>query len=176
MSEVLDRLTALENRVASLKDWKQKYEEDKRKWDEEKGKLEKGLDGVQKLREALAQFLALDTAPAATPAQSTKETLNLSHKELIVNLAHEEREVNMTTSTVVGKVLFCALTELKKDGFTEAELSEALKEHGWNHGHSTLAPTLGGLVKEGHLIRLDGKPKPTKYRLPTKLKLNVSEA
>jgi hypothetical protein len=170
LNEVIARLAELENRVAGIKDWKQKYEEDKRQWDAEKEELRKEADGVQKLREALRQLLALDTVSA--PAQSDKETLNLNHKELVVNLAHEEKEVNLTTGTVMGKILFSALTELSKEGFSEAELSETLKEHGWNVLHNTLAPTLGGLVRDGYLVKLEGT-KPARYRLPEKVKLNV---
>ena len=173
MNEVLDKLTELESRVTQIKDWKQKYEEDKHKWDEEKQELQKRADGVLKLREVLIQLLGLDAVSAPVSVQSTKETLNLKHKELAVNLAHEERELNMTTGTVMGKVLFCALTELAKEGFNEAELSETLKEHGWNVLHNTLAPTLGGLVRDGYLVKLEGI-KPAKYRLPEKVKLNVS--
>lgn len=180
LGEVKAKLTELGNRVASLKDWKQKYAEDKRKWDEEKEKLLQQLStleakatGVQKLSELLREalrLLGLDTLTAS--AQPVKETLNLGHKELVVNLAHEERDVSMTTETVVGKILFCGLTELSKEGFGEAELSEILKEHGWNIGHTTLAPTLGGMVRDGYLVRIEGT-RPAKYRLPQKVKLNV---
>ncbi len=169
MNEVLERLTALEGRVANIKDWKRKYEEDKRQWDEEKAELKTRADGVQKLRVALQQLLALEAT--STSPQSAKETLNLNHKELVVNLAHEEKELSMTTGTVIGKVLFCALTELPKEGFNEAELSESLKEHGWNVPHNTLAPTLGGLARDGYLVKVEVKP--MKYRLPKKVKLNV---
>jgi len=178
LNNVLARLTELENRVVNIKDWKQKYEEDKRKWDEE-GKrkfeeiegLKKRADTMEKLREVLIQFLGPNVVfPAST--QPGKETLNLTHKELTVNLTHEEKELKLTTGTVMGKVLFCALTELSKEGFSEAELSEALKEHGWNVPHNTLAPTLGGLARDGTLVRLEGV-KPAKYRLPQKVKLNV---
>ena len=171
MSEISDKLAELESRIANLKDWKQKYEEDKRKWDEEEEKLQKRAGAMQKLKEDLVQFLELDTISAPALAQSTKETLNLDHKELVVNLGHEEKVFNLTTATVMGKVLFSALTELANDGFSEAELSETLKEHGWNIGHSTLAPTLGGLVRDGYLVKLVGKP--ARYRLPKKVKLNV---
>ncbi len=172
MNEVLAKLTELENRVAGIKDWKQKYEEERCKWDEEKEELQKRADGMQKLREALRELLALDIVSAS--AQPAKETLNLNHKELVVNLAHEEKELNMTTGTVMGKVLFTALTELPKEGFSEAELSETLKEHGWNVPHNTLAPTMGGLVRDGYLMKLEGA-RPAKYRLPSKVKLNVRE-
>ena len=171
-NEILDKLSALESRVSSIKDWKQKYEEDKRQWDEEKKELQRGATGVQKLREALRRLLALDAVPA--PSQLAKETLNLNHKELVVNQAHEEKELNLTTATVMGKVLFSALTALSKEGFSEAELSETLKEHGWNVPHNTLAPTLGGLVRDGYLLKIEGA-RPAKYRLPQKVKLNVRE-
>lgn len=174
MNEVLAKLTELESRVAGIKDWKQKYEEDKHKWDEEKQELQKRADGLLKLREVLIQLLGLDAIPAPIPVQSVKETLNLKHKELSVNLAHEEKQLNMTTGTVMGKVLFCALTELSKEGFSEAELSETLKEHGWNVPHNTLAPTLGGLVRDGYLLKLEGI-KPARYRLPNRVKLSVRE-
>jgi uncharacterized protein YPO0396 len=173
LNEVLAKLNELESQVNSIKDWKQQYEEDKHKWDEEKQELQKRADGVLKLREVLIQLLGLDAVSAPIPVQSSKETLNLKHKEMVVNLAHEEKELNMTTGTVMGKVLFCALTELSKEGFSEAELSEILKEHGWNVLHNTLAPTLGGLVRDGYLVKLEGI-KPAKYRLPEKVKLNVS--
>jgi len=177
LSEIEDRVAALESRVASLKDWKQKYEEDKRKWDEEDERKSKKIEelttnaeAVEKLREALIGFLG----PGAVFTAKTQpiDILNLEHRELVVNLTHEEKELNLTTGTVIGKVLFCALTELSKDGFSEAELSEALRENGWNVPHNTLAPTLGGLARDGTLVRLEGI-KPARYRLPAKVKLNV---
>lgn len=174
MNEIEQRLAALESRVASQKDWKQQYEEAKRLWDEEderKSKkieeLTKKADAVEKLREVLIQFFS----PGA-PFTAKTQPINLEHRELVVTLTHEEKELNLTTGTVNGKVLFCALTELSKDGFSEAELSEALKEHGWNVPHNTLAPTLGGLARDGYLLRIEGA-RPAKYRLPQKVKLNI---
>ena len=177
-NELSARLTALENRVAGMKDWKQRYEEAERKWDREKKELQQQAGAGQKLKEVLIELLGdtllvdLDALPAS--AQSVTERLNLKHKELVVNVTHEEKQTNMTTGTVVGKVLFCALTDLSKDGFGEAELVENLRDHGWNIGHTTLGPTLGGLVRDGYLVRLEGK-KPAKYRLPEKVKLNVTK-
>jgi hypothetical protein len=119
----------------------------------------------------MMQLLGLAHSANAS-AQSAKETLNLNHKELVVNLTHAEKETNLTTGTVMGKVLFCALTELPKEKFSETELSEALRERGWNVPHNTLAPTLGGLVRDGYLVKIEGL-RPTRYRLPLKTKLNV---
>ena len=176
MSELSDKLAELENRVANLKDWKKKYEEDKGKWDKERGELQKGNGSVKKLRDVLREFLDVDSAAGASSPDSAgveKETLNLTYKELIVNLAHEEREIVVSTATVMGKILWAALTELNPGGFSEAELTDALKEHGWNISHNTLAPTIGGLVKDGHLIRVVGA-KPARYRLPKKAKVEVN--
>jgi len=179
LNEMEQRVTALEERVHNLKDWKQKYEEDKCKWDEENERKSKKIKelgeaaaAAEALRDAMVQFLGVGAAFAAK-AQPL-EALNLEHRELVVNLTHKERELNLTTGTVNGKILFCALTELSKDGFSEMELSEALREHGWNILHNTLAPSLGGLVRDGTLVRLEGI-KPARYRLPTKVKLNVKE-
>jgi len=169
LSEVLDKLSELEARVAVLKDWKQKYEEAERQWREEKKRLEDKLANAEKLSQGLRDFLGVGQS-VASPSQSKE--VSLTHKELVVNLTHEEKELNMTTSTVNGKILYCALTELPKEGFSEVELSDVLKEHGWNVPHNTLAPNLGGLARDGTLVRVEGS-KPMKYRLPRKVKLNV---
>ena len=161
MSEASDRLAALESRVAALKDWKAKYEHERKR--------------TEKLRDALREFIGFDavTQMVGAPSASTKETLQLTAKDLVVNVSHEEKVRNLTTDTVIGKVLFCGLTDLAAPGeFSEAQLSGALAERGWNIGHSTLGPTLGGLVRDGYLIRTQGKP--MRYRMPTKVLLNVS--
>lgn len=171
MSEITDKLDELEKRVAGIKDWKQKYEAAKAQWEREIKKLGKMVEASNKLLESLRQFLTL--APDAGPGRPSTQTINLKEKDLVINLTHEEKPVNMTTDTVVGKILFAASSELPKDGFSEGALSESLKERGWNVGHSTLAPTLGGLVKDGYLIRLEGT-RPSRYRLPGKQKLNLT--
>jgi hypothetical protein len=160
LSEALDRLAGLESRVAALKDWKAKYEHEKKR--------------TEKVRDALREFIGFDamTGLTGTPGEGTKEILQMTAKDLVVNVSHEEKVKNLTTDTVIGKVLFCGLTDLASlDGFSEAQLSVALAERGWNIGHSTLGPTLGGLVRDGYLIRTQGKP--MRYRMPTKVLLTV---
>lgn len=173
--DMTTRLQVLENRVASLKDWKKRYEEDEAKWNKEKKELQQQAYIGQKLKEFLLEILgdSLLMDMDALPASTQREKLNLNHKELVVDITHEEKQVNMTTNTIIGKVLFCALTELPKEEFSELELTETMGEHGWNIGHSSLGPTLGGLVRDGYLLRIEGK-KPYKYRLPEKVRLNVS--
>lgn len=171
--ELSDRVKALEERVHNIKDWKKLYEES----EQERKELREQAAAGQKLKEALIQLLGLEGLTWINPlveseVQIEKLRLQLGHKELIVDVSHGEKLINMTTATVKGKVLFCALTDLPKDGFEETDLAAALKEHGWNIGHSTLGPTLGSFVHDGYLI-LIGK-KPAKYRLPEKVKLNVT--
>ena len=171
MKRIEERLEDLEKRVGDLKNWRKLYEKDSEAWGKEKAELLKKVALVDKLKELLGQSFALSGRPMQAPMAGT---VNMEHEETIVNVSHREKEINMTTGTVVGKVLFCALTDLPREGFSEAELSGALKERGWNHGHSTLAPTLGGLARDGALIRIE-KTKPTKYRLPQNVKMNVEQ-
>lgn len=177
-SKLESKLSELEGRIKNLKDWKAFYDKAKEDWDKERFELlnttKKQDTTVLTLRDTLIKFLGLNGASSSQHAETTKDNINLRHKELNVNVAYQERNIEMTTSTVVGKVIFLASTELNKEGFTEAELSNTLLEHGWNIGHSTLAPTLGGLVKDGTIIKLEGRP--AKYRLPTKIKLQILKA
>jgi len=101
-------------------------------------------------------------------------TIDLEHRELVVNLIHVEKPVEMNTDIIIGKIMFCMIKDLEGDLPTEEQISNALLERGWNIGHTTLAPTLGGLVRQGYIIRIPNT-KPSKYRMPTKLKINVKE-
>jgi hypothetical protein len=171
LSEIKDKLDELEKRVAGIKDYKQKYEDAERVWNKEKKKISQAADVATNLKELLIQFLTLE--PTAGSGQPSTTSINLEERQLIVNVTHQDVDVNMTTKTVLGKILFCALTELPKEGFAESELAEFLKEHGWNISHTTLAPSLGRLVRDGHLVRLEGTG-PTRYRLPGKVKMNIN--
>jgi len=111
------------------------------------------------------------------PVKRPKEPpslVDLEHRELVVNLSHVEKPVEMNTDTIVGKIMLCMIKDLEGDLPTEEQISNALLERGWNIGHTTLAPTLGGIVKQGYIMRIPNT-KPSKYRLPTKLKINVKE-
>jgi len=124
-----------------------------------------------KLKEALRELL-----PTSLPIENdTAKTVNLNNSEVTINLSHSERTVEMDTTKQQGQILYVAIHDLPKEGFTESELSEALNERGWPISHSSLAPQLAvNLTKAGLLIPLETKPK--KYRLPSKLKINVKEA
>lgn len=172
-SELESRITELEKRVANLKNWKSEYETNKSIWEQERINLLKTTrkqgSRTSKLRDALIEFLGIDENP--NPALATKDTINVNHQELAINVTYKQRTLDLATTTIIGKIVFVASTELNKDGFTENDISKALLEHGWNVGHNTLAPTLGGLIKDGTLMKLDGRP--SRYRLPRKITLHI---
>lgn len=131
-------------------------------------KLDEEVSGLK------AQIQEIYTRLNGVGFVQSKETINLEHKDLTINIQDRGEEiVSMNTTTIVGKVLFCAVKKWLQTGWSESQLSQALLEYGWNIGHSSLAPTLGGLVKEGKLIKVGGRP--TTYRLPTHVKFNIEK-
>jgi hypothetical protein len=43
--------------------------------------------------------------------------------------------MELTTANQQGQIMYVAIHDLPKEGFTESEVSDALKEHGWNISH-----------------------------------------
>lgn len=174
MSAITDKLKELEDRVAALQEIKQKHEVERIQWYQERKELSKEAEGGQNFKEAWIRFMGMASVSVGAPGKADKMNVNLEETALTVNVSHLEKTISMTTGTVAGKILFCALNGLSKDGFSEVELSEAMKEHGWNVGHNTLAPSLGQFVRDGYLIKVE-KTRPIKYRLPAKLKMTNHE-
>lgn len=136
---------------------------------------EKDLKLYDELRIILAKILPKATQISAVIPQSNVEKLNLQHKELIVSIKHSEKALDFSTETQQGQIIFVAINDLPKEGFTEKMLSEALKERGWNISHTSLAPHLGSnLPKSGVIIKIPNT-RPMRYRLPQKLKINVEK-
>lgn len=160
----------------------------------EKAKLTKSLNNANAVLEKIQDDLELldelrmvfgKLAPTMEPKiveipAGAKTTLDLEHREMVVNVSHRERPVKLTTETQQGQIMYVALHDVpearsREQGFTEAQISKALKERGWNIPHSSLAPTLGStLAKQGLLIKVP-KTRPQKYRLPSKVKINVED-
>jgi hypothetical protein len=148
--------------------YRQLYEEEKRrreeleqttsKLKEEKATLEaelKKLEPLKAFQEAFAKAFG-----GATPSR-----LEIEHKGLVVNIKHAgNRTVRLSTDSVVGQVLFCAVNYFKEREFTTGELNEKLLEHGWNVKPSTLSTKLSLLVNDGLLIKTEKG-----YRLPSKV-------
>jgi len=101
-------------------------------------------------------------------------TLNLDASELTVNLSHSEKPVDLTTENVPGRIMYTAINNMPKEGFTEKEICETMKKlYGWDIPHGNLAPQLSGnLVRLGLIYRVPST-KPQRYAVPQKRKINV---
>jgi len=131
--------------------------------------LKAGHLRVEEIDRRFDRFLGIIKERTGIPSP-----LQIEQEETPVIISHVEAEPQkVSTRTVLGKVLYTALVDIKGE-FMEADLSEKMLERGWNISHSTLAPSLGNLVKQGDLIRINGKP--AKYRLPCKKKFDVQGA
>lgn len=156
------------------------------------GKLNEKLEAFTKFQEVLVKPFAgyiEDAVSGRVKAEVEKalkssigvsgaamtQALSLEHAEMIVNVKHSEKPVSLSTETQHGQIMYVAINELPKEGFTEREISEALKEHGWDIAHSSLAPALGSqLAKNGMLIKVPNT-RPTRYRIPSKVQIKVEE-
>jgi hypothetical protein len=160
-------------RQEAYRDAMQKLEELKRQWNieeyqktimmlkDEKATLEaelKKLEPLKALREAFIKAFGVLTAPGSEPGQ-----LEVEHKGLVVKVYHAgDKVVKVSTDSVVGQILYCAVKYFRDREFATGELNEKLLEHGWNVKPSTLSAKLSLLVNEGKLIKTDKG-----YRLPS---------
>jgi len=134
----------------------------------------------QEVRKDLAEIkgalkgkpITLEVLPSDAPRE--KETINLAEKELVVNLTHEEKPIEMTTDDVYGRIVLCAIKDLPREGFDEMQMTAAMAERGWRMDRILLALRLTELHKVGRILKISTQ-KPVKYRLPSRLKINVKE-
>ncbi|MDH5634442.1 MAG: hypothetical protein OEY30_01305 [Candidatus Bathyarchaeota archaeon] len=102
-----------------------------------------------------------------------KATLNLTARELVVNLQHAgDVTVDLDTTTGEGQIMFCAIKDLGREPFSETDVSNALDEHGWHMAHGTLSPALSRLGRKKLLLK-DDSSKPYKYHVPSKVTFNL---
>ena len=111
---------------------------------------------------------------ATTPSGPKLTAVNIEAEELKVSVEHTERIQELSTKTGLGKIMYVCLKDLEGKPSSESEISDVLQEHGWPTAHSTLAPNLAQLVKQGLLVKMEGKP--IRYRSPGKIKVEVKEA
>ncbi len=111
--------------------------------------------------------------PAGREGAEEQRAVTLEHTETVYTVVHTTKRVSVTTGTVNGRILFIAVTKFPTSEFTMAELSAHLLEYGWNISNNTLSPSLGGLVRDGYLIRLPTKP--NKYRLPEHVTITATQ-
>jgi hypothetical protein len=108
------------------------------------------------------------------PTQEESETINLEHKEITVNLTHSNKIIEMTTDDIHGRIMFCAIHDLPKDGFDEMQMTGAMADRGWRMERILLALHMDKLNKVGRLLKISTQ-KPYRYRLPSKISINVKE-
>ena len=175
LSKIADQtgklLSESETHEASVRELNAFVDKLKAKKDEEIANLQKKLEAYEGLGEALRLLVGV-SLPNIPVESERSSNVELDHAEVTYTIKDTSKAVVMDTDKIVGKVLFVALKDLPKDGWTEKDLSEKMLERGWNIGHSTLAPTLGSFVKDGKIIRIEDT-KPTKYRFPSNVKFNV---
>jgi len=142
--------------------------------DEFREALNKLGERVSSLKEALkGKPITLEGKPLEKP--SGLEEIALHEKELIVNIIHSEKPIEMTTDDVYGRLMLCAIKDLPKEGFDETQIGGAMAERGWRMERILLALHLDKLNKVGRLLKISTQ-KPYKYRLPSKLTINVRES
>jgi hypothetical protein len=158
-----------ENELLTLKKKQETFEVFKRQA-EEKVKLEEELKKLEPLKafgEALTKFLT--ECSNVRVAGFEPSQVDLEHKQLVVNVHHAgEKVVKVSTDSVVGQILYCAVKYFKDREFATGELNERLLEHGWNVKPSTLSAKLSLLTNEGKLVKTDKG-----YRLPSMVRYEV---
>jgi hypothetical protein len=112
----------------------------------------------------------------AKPSDKTteKEEIHLEDKELVISITHTDKIIDMTTDDVFGRIMLCALKDLNREGFDENDMSRAMDEHGWHMDRILVALNMSKLAKIGRLLKITTQ-RPYKYRLPSKLTVNVKE-
>ena len=127
---------------------------------------------IARLEAAMAKGEHITPYP---PGQLMVKNIDIQSTEVLVTIMDSEPENRQfTTTNPAGRILFVLIKDLENRDSTEAEISAAMRERGWNYTHGTFGPELSRLVKKGTLIRANEKP--ARYRIPGKLKIDVEEA
>ena len=108
------------------------------------------------------------------PQPPPPDEIDIEARKVLVTVRDTEPEKrSFTTTNPAGRILFAVIQDLDNKESSEAEISAAMQERGWNYTHGTFGPELSRLVKAGTLIRAGEKP--AKYRVPGKLVIEVKE-
>jgi DNA segregation ATPase FtsK/SpoIIIE-like protein len=158
-----------------IRELTQKQEQDLKDAEAKIANFEKKLEATEKLRDALKDLIGFDIKKGPSVNGSPVQEVNLASETVNYILSHSEKTIEISTTDQQGQILFVALNDLPRDGFTEKEMANALAERGYNIGHGSLAPHLNvNLIKKGLLVRVAAGPgthKAVKYRLPTKISI-----
>ena len=150
------------------------YEELEKKFRELKERVENEILRLrrenQELKEQLKQKEQIITAIANI--LSNKQDITIENVETVYKIEKKTEERFLSTKTTLGQIMFVVINDFNGEPASESQIAKALEEHGWHMKHSTLAPNLGKLVKEGLLVREEGRP--AKYRPPKNVKIILS--
>lgn len=155
----------LEKRLADLEASNKRLEEDNRRLRHPPG------DGYREV--ATVSKAPLPPPPlrgAGKKANVGPIDVDLVEREVRIEVSTEPR--SFTSSSVRGKAIIVLIEDLKNAPSTEGEIADAMRERGWNYGHSTMAPELAKAVRDGDLVKDDGRP--ARYRLPGNLRVVVN--
>jgi len=179
------RITTLEETCREIKEETEKRiaeikEKDARDIEEALAKIadfEKKVEVANKIRDALKELIG--PFPVASPSPNGKRTVDLQDEETVFTVSHTERNIELSTKDQSGQIILCALKDLPKEGFTQNEVSDALKERGLPIEEKRLKFLLNvGLLQRGLLIPIlpaPGTHDAKKYRIPGSVKVRVQE-
>lgn len=103
-----------------------------------------------------------------THAPST--VLQLDHSETIVQVRHTEPTLaKLSTKIGKGQIVYVLVNELKGGPANKKQILDEMLEYGWTMGDNTFNPNVGGLIRDGYLLR-EGE---SNYRIPGKVKVEV---
>lgn len=164
-----------------LRDMKPKPEEKPdMSYDQKIANLEKERDDLQTaLTDALRRIEELERPRSATELRSAPSggnvqmgAVDINAVEKAVNITFSQEKREFATTGPKGMIMFALAHDLKNAPSGETEISAVMQERGWVYGHSTMAPELAKLVKNGDLLK-EGAPRGMKYRIPGKLILTI---
>ena len=99
--------------------------------------------------------------------------IDIDVKERIVDICYSEEPREFATTNPAGRIMYVLLKDFDDKQATEGEIGDAMRERGWNYGHSTTAPELSKLKRNGDIISDNGRP--AHYRIPGKLKIHIED-
>jgi hypothetical protein len=100
-----------------------------------------------------------------------KLDVNLTIQELLVHVTNSgKKTITVDTSTLPGRILFCALKDLAAGSvFREVDMSRLLDERAWHSPHGSLSSLLSKMVGAMLVKDKDG------YRLASKVTFTGDE-
>jgi hypothetical protein len=132
--------------------------------------MQQRIEAVEKTNSAILSLLRKVLDPEG------KLALNIAAEDLevFVTIQKQQMTKDFDTSSMNGKIMFCAIEDMKNQPFTESEIGKCLSERAWPNSRGAIAPTLSKMLGANLLIRENGSS-PAKYRIPGKITVRTKE-